>query len=322
MPRPMLTPDMTAPSPLLSLPRAIAASGVDAGVAAHYGDPSAEQRRLAAGEATVDLSHRGVVRVAGPDRLGWLHSLTTQHVADLSVDTPTEGLVLSPQGRVEHHFRMRDDGEAAWLTVEPGTAPALVEFLDRMRFLMRVQVEDVTDSFACLWSASGEALVDRETLAPDTTASWSGVWAYEALRIARGEPRLGLDTDHRTVPNEVGWLGSAVHMDKGCYPGQETVARVHTMGRVPRRLTRLHLDGSVDILPQHGDPVVVRADPERVVGSVGSAARHYEDGPLGLALLKRNVDVTAELLVQTAEGDVAAAQEVLVSPDVGLHFRP
>ena len=71
-----------------------------------------------------------------------------------------------------------------------------------------------------------------------------GLWAFEALRIARGEPRLGVDTDHRTIPNEVGWIGSAVHLDKGCYRGQETVARVHTLGRPPRRLTLLHLDGS------------------------------------------------------------------------------
>ena len=75
------------------------------------------------------------------------------------------------------------------------------------------------------------------------------MWAYEALRIAAGVPRIGLDTDHRTIPNEIGLLGVAVHLDKGCYRGQETVARVHTLGRPPRRLVRLHLDGSVDALP-------------------------------------------------------------------------
>ena len=77
----------------------------------------------------------------------------------------------------------------------------------------------------------------------------AGIWAFEALRIARGEPRLGLDTDHKTIPNEAGWIGPAVHLDKGCYRGQETVARVHTLGRPPRRLVLLHLDGSVDRLP-------------------------------------------------------------------------
>ena len=113
-----------------------------------------------------------------------------------------------------------------------------------------------------------------------------GMWAYEALRIARGEPRFGLDTDHRTIPNEVGWIPSAVHLDKGCYRGQETVASVHTLGRPPRRLTLLHLDGSANRLPTRGAPVL---NGEREVGFVGSSARHHEYGPIALALLKRNV---------------------------------
>ena len=72
----------------------------------------------------------------------------------------------------------------------------------------------------------------------------AGTWAYEALRIAAGRPRLGLDTDHRTIPHELGWIETAVHLSKGCYRGQETVARVHNLGHPPRRLVRLHLDGA------------------------------------------------------------------------------
>jgi folate-binding protein YgfZ len=142
-----------------------------------------------------------------------------------------------------------------------------------------------------------------------------GLWAFEALRIARGEPRLGIDTDQRTIPNEVGWIPSAVHLDKGCYRGQETVARVHTLGRPPRRLTLLHLDGSENRLPAPGADVLLG---DRVVGFAGSSARHHELGPIGLALLKRNVPVDAELRVD----GIAAAQEVVVDPEVGLHVRP
>ncbi len=142
-----------------------------------------------------------------------------------------------------------------------------------------------------------------------------GTWAFEALRIARGEPRFGQDTDHRTIPNEVGWIPSAVHLDKGCYRGQETVARVHTLGRPPRRLTLLHLDGSDNRLPTRGAPVL---QGEREVGFVGSSARHHEYGPIALALLKRNVPVDAEL---EADG-LPASQEVVVDPEVGLHVRP
>jgi folate-binding protein YgfZ len=324
--------DMTYRSPLLDLPGAVEADAPDVGVAAHYGDPMREQRLLDAGDGAVDLSHRGVVRISGPDRLGWLHSLTTQHLESLPAGQATTALVLSPHGHVEHALYAVDDGEAFWVHVEPGTAAALVEFLNSMRFLMRVEVEDVTDKFAIVWLPGGEARAESSQLARASErgteifiprgelASYrgrapAGLWAHEALRIAAHEPRLGLDTDHRTVPNEVGWIGSAVHLDKGCYRGQETVARVHNLGRPPRRLVMLHLDGSVDHLPAPGDPVELDG---RSVGFVGSAARHYELGPIALGLVKRNVPAEAELLA----GGVAAAQDVVVDPEVGLHVRP
>ena len=138
------------------------------------------------------------------------------------------------------------------------------------------------------------------------------MWAYEALRIAAHEPRFGLDTDHKTLPHEAGWIDSAVHLTKGCYRGQETVARVHNLGHPPRRLVFLHLDGSVDRLPAHGDPVELDG---KTVGSVGSAARHWELGPIALALVRRTVPVDATLLA----GGVAAAQEVIVPPDAGAN---
>jgi folate-binding protein YgfZ len=308
---------LTGVSPLLSLPGAVEAEGADAGVAAHYGDPFREQKTLLAGDGFVDLSHRGVVRIAGPDRLAWLHSLTSQSLTSLTSHTPVATLVLSPQGHVEHALAGYDDGEAFWAHVEPGQASELVQWLDSMRFLMRVEAADVSDGFAAVArSESRVELVPRSGLVAEATAAGTpcGIWAFEALRIARGEPRLGLDTDSRTIPNEVGWIGTAVHLDKGCYRGQETVARIHNLGRPPRRLVRLHLDGSVDVLPHSGAAVELDG---RQVGFVGSAARHYELGPIALALVKRNVDTTAELLA----GGVAAAQEVLVDPDVGLHVR-
>jgi folate-binding protein YgfZ len=314
------------PSPLLHTPGAVEADDPDAGVAAHYGDPMREQRLLDSGQAVVDLSHRGVVRIAGPDRLTWLHSLLSQHVAALAPGERTEALLLSPQGHVEHHLRLTDDGEASWATVEPGTAGALVEFLRSMQFMMRVEVDDVTADWAVVSSRQDGAR--REVLTPRTALSGvgradalAGVWADEAVRIARGEPRLGLDTDHRTIPNEVGWLETSVHLDKGCYRGQETVARVHTLGRPPRRLTRLHLDGSVDRLPAPGDPVVLREN-GKTVGAVGSSARHYVEGPIALALVKRTVDADSDLLVRCGDADVAASQEPVVDPDAGLHVRP
>lgn len=312
-----------APSPLLALPGAVAAEAPDEGVAAHYGDPLREQRRLEAGQGFVDLSHRGVVRVSGPDRLSWLHSLTTQHLTELAPGQATVTLVLSPHGHIEHAMYAVDDGEALWAHVEPGTAPALVAFLDRMRFLLRVEVEDLTDAYAVVFEPVAEApggdvlarvtadgrelFLPRESLAEfgARTADPAGVWAYEALRVAAHRPRVGNETDHRTIVHEVGWLDTAVHLNKGCYRGQETVARVHNLGRPPRRLVFLHLDGTEEKLPAHGAPVELDG---RQVGFVTTAARHHELGTIALALIKRNTAVDAEL---TADG-VPAAQEVVV----------
>jgi len=304
-------------SPLLSLPGAVAAGGLDAPVAAHYGSFYGEQRTLESGEGFVDLSHHDVLRISGPDRLQWLHDLTTQYFLDLPPRVWTQALVLSPQGHVEHAFAGADDGESFTAATEPGAAAALVDFLDRMRFMSRVEVSEVTPELALTYRPpAGHELVPREKLTTyaDAAGPACGLWAYEALRIARGEPRLGLDTDARTIPNEVGWIGTAVHMDKGCYRGQETVARVHNLGRPPRRLTMLHLDGSENRLPMLGAEVRLG---EKAVGFVGTSARHHELGPIALALVKRNVPVDAQLDVD----GLPAAQEVVVDPGLGLHFR-
>ncbi|MET0766039.1 MAG: folate-binding protein [Aeromicrobium sp.] len=317
---------MSDPSPLLDLPGAVFGDAPDNGVAAHYGAISAEQRRLVAGGTFVDMSHRDVVTISGPDRLTWLHSLTTQFLENLAPGIPTEVLLLSPQGRIEHGFSGVDDGETFWAHTEPGAGAALVTFLDRMKFFMRVEVAEVSAEFAVIglpgltWRIVPRAsLVDLPAELGDPV----GLWAWEALRIEAGIVRVGLDTDERTIPNEAGLLGVAVHLDKGCYRGQETVARVHTLGRPPRRLVLLHLDGSVDHLPAHGtevtlDQPVGPGEPPKVVGFVGTAARHHELGPIALAMVKRNVATDAALL---ADG-VAAAQEILVDPEAGLHVRP
>jgi folate-binding protein YgfZ len=348
---------------MLTAPGAIAIesldpSDMDAGVPAHYGDPMREQRILATEVGLVDRSNRGVIAVPGADRLTWLHSITTQHIERQDPLTGTELLVLSPHGHVEHHAVTLDDGTATWLDVEPGTSGALLDFLQRMRFLMRVEPADVTGDWA-LFSLVGPGSVELaraslgiSSLAPPEVAAppgpkfaagavppgstsrydvatvegggyarrmrygvdlliprsvaagvvatldvpLAGLWAFEALRVADRRPRLGRETDHRTLPAEVGWLSGAVHLDKGCYRGQETVARVHNLGRPPRKLVLLHLDGvTTDDLPAHGTPVT--AAEGRAVGFVGTAVRHFEFGMVALAVVKQNVADDAALLV-------------------------
>jgi folate-binding protein YgfZ len=326
-------------SPLLSWPGAVAADDPDSGVAAHYGEPFAEQRAMATAGGLADRSNRGVVRVTGADRLSWLHSLTTQHLEHLPPHTATQALVLSPNGHIEHHLTLTDDGDAVWVHVEPGMAPGLVAFLESMRFMLRVEPVDVTGQFAVLTLVGPQApdlvpagsvtlqapygtdlIVPADQVEPvasdlaERGARPVGMWAFEAMRIAAHRPRFGIDTDHRTIPHEVGWIGSAVHLDKGCYRGQETVARVHNLGHPPRRLVMMHLDGSVDRLPERGATVEHEG---RAVGFAGSSARHYELGPIGLALVKRTIPVDADLMVS----GIAAAQEVIVPPDIGGNVK-
>jgi len=206
-----------------------------------------------------------------------------------------------------------------------------------MQFMLRVEVAEVTDEYAVVWEPCAEVDPDyptyvmpeafaargfsgREVIIPraaldarlESADMLAGTWALEALRTASGVPRLRFETDHRTIPHEVGWIGPAVHLQKGCYRGQETVARVHNLGKPPRRLAILHVDGSAEIAPKHCDRVFFDG---KEIGWVGTGARHYELGPVATAILKRNVPVDAELIIRTAEGDVSASQEVVVSAD-------
>ncbi|MDT0343368.1 CAF17-like 4Fe-4S cluster assembly/insertion protein YgfZ [Streptomyces litchfieldiae] len=321
---------MSYASPLLSLPGAVAADQPDAGVAAHYGDLFREQRALAAGDGFVDLSHRDVVTVTGPDRLGWLHLLLTQHVAELAPGQATEALILSAKGHIEHVLYLVDDGTTTWLHTEPGAAGALIAYLESMKFFYRVEVTDRTAEFAVVHLPAGSIAQvpagtvvretpygrdvflprDRLTAFAEAHGPAAGVLAFEALRVEGHRPRLGRETDHRTIPHELGWLDTAVHLHKGCYRGQETVARVQNLGRPPRRLVFLHLDGSEVKLPEHGAPVRLAADGAegRQLGFVTTSARHHELGPIALALIKRNVPADADLLA----GDTPAAQEIVV----------
>ncbi|WP_299451025.1 folate-binding protein YgfZ [uncultured Serinicoccus sp.] len=336
-------------SVLLERQGAVDGTGVDAGVAAHYGNPHREQRLLAEGLAVVDLSHRGVVTVTGADRLSWLHSLTTQQLVDLPARRSAETLVLSPKGHVEHALHVVDDGTTTWITTEPGAAAAVAGWLDSMRFMLRVEVADVSAAYAVLGEPVARESVDGEPVAwvdpwpgpvgdtfcygpegeehPGHGRAWrellvprselaaavgdrplAGTWAAEALRVAAWRPRAGVDTDHRTIPHELDWLRTAVHLHKGCYRGQETVARVKNLGRPPRRVVFLHLDGSGHVIPEAGTELTP-LEGGRAVGRLTTVARHAEDGPIALALVKRNLDPGMTLLADGA----SAAQTVVVA---------
>ena len=294
-------------------------SGPDAGAVWHYGDPLREQRWLAAGEASVDLSHRPTFSITGPDRLTWLNNIVSQKLDDLAAGRWFTAYILDANGRIGHVFGGVDDGATLWAATEPGHDEALLAWLRRMQFAARVEITERSESHAMVITPGGPGIVARDEVDATLGERRAGTWAADALRIEAGQPRVFVDTDERTIPNELAnpdglTLGPAVHLQKGCYPGQETVARVYNLGRPPRRLTRLHLDGSAEALPQIGSEIVLDG---RSIGRVGSSARHHELGPVALALIKRSVPADVPLVVD----GIDAAQELIVDPEVGLHVR-
>jgi folate-binding protein YgfZ len=343
---------------LLSLPGAVEAAGT--GVAAHYGAPLREGRALAEGRAFADLSHFGVVTVSGPDRLSWLHSLSSQALNGLPDGGSTRTLFLDLQGRIEFDARVLDVAGTTYLIVEPGFAPGLQQWLDSMRFMLRVEVADASADVAVL--ATGGALPDgvggdllewidpwpevaaggypygpvedhpgleterRLVLVPRgglssvgeslIAAGWRavGLDAYEQVRVAAWEPSQTHEVDHKSIPHELDLLRDAVHLAKGCYKGQETVARVHNLGHPPRRLVFLDLDGMEHTVPAAGSDVMADG---RKVGTVTSSVLHYEAGPVALAVIRRAVDPALQLSVVDGDTTYAASQTVIVAPDAG-----
>ena len=291
--------------------------GPDKGAIWHFGEPAKEQRALDEGKAWADLSHLSVVAVSGEDRLKWLHDLTTQYLTDFTAGVWTTALILDPQGHVEYQFNLVDDGATTWLVLDPHFAEGLITYLNKMRFMLRVEVRDATSEYAVMRAPGAVtdiggpfALVPRAELADmkaafNSTATEVGTWVLDAERVAAGRPRHGIDTDGKAIPNELGVLNGAVHMNKGCYRGQETVAKVYNLGKPPRRLVMLHLDGYAVVMPPSGTPVM---NGDVQVGFLGTVARHQELGPIALALIKRNTPVDANL---TVDG-VAASQEIIV----------
>ena len=292
-------------------------AGPDKGAVWHFGEPVKEQRALEAGTAWADLSHHNIVAVSGQDRLKWLHDLTTQFVSDLQPGAWMPNMILDAKGHIEYQFNLVDDGTTTFLVLDPGYSEQLIEYLTKMKFMLRVDVRDASSDYAVL-RAPGKpteiggpfALVPRAEVEDmkntfGGVATQAGTWALDAERVAAHRPRIGFETDHKSIPNELGVLNGAVHMKKGCYRGQETVAKIYNLGNPPRRLVLLHLDGSDVGFPAVGTKI---ENDGIVVGFIGTVARHHELGTIALAIVKRNTPIDATLSVD----GVPAAQQVIV----------
>lgn len=214
-------------SPLLSLPGAVPAEGVDEGVAAHYGDLFREQRTLADGTGFVDLSHRAVVAVTGDDRLSWLHLLLTQHVSDLPTGVATEALILSAHGHIEHALYLVDDGTTVWMHTEPDTQDALIAYLESMKFFYRVEVTDRTSEFAVVHVPAGsiaevpagvvvretpygrDLFLPREDLESYAEKSGPRPASSPTRRSASNTTAPASASRPTTAPSRTNWAGSA-----------------------------------------------------------------------------------------------------------------
>ena len=322
----------------------------------HYGNPMIEQRALFEGDSVCLMDPVGIICISGADRLTWLHSLLSQNLKNLKPGESAEALLLDPQGHIEQQIKVIDDGETTWLMVNKENTAPLLDWLTKMVFRMKVELTDRSADFALVGSTKpkpelafvsnsqpmvwkdgwpGVTLGGYRYSTREVNYSWfeqlvessevdnglgqvnlSGTMAADALRVAAGRPLAASEIDEKSLPHELDLLATAVHLSKGCYRGQESVAKVHNLGHPPRRLTFLHLDGSEHSLPDVGDEVRVSGQ-EKVVGKITSAAQHFEMGPIALAVISRSVAEDAALEVSSSGGMIAATQEIIVPQSAG-----
>lgn len=295
-------------------------------------NPLLQQRELLAGTAVAKLD-RVVVEISGEDRLNWLHNMLSQNILNLVVGDNVEALLLDVQGHVLSVLHLIISDESVLAILAPSQLEALLDWFQKAKFRSKVawQVLDlevygtwgkpVAETFwADSWPqvSPGGFRYGQPAAEPwnwfENVGEFAGLEivpesAADALRIAAHRP-WAPEVDEKTLPHELDLLATSVHLTKGCYRGQETVAKVHNLGHPPRRLVMLHLDGSGHLLPLIGADVTLAGVAKGKVTSVG---QHHEMGPIALAVVARSVPETAEL----EAGGVSAAQEVIVPASAG-----
>lgn len=323
---------MAYASPLLSFPGAAELeepSLIDAtGVPFHYGNPLGEQRRATETTVAVDRSHRAVIAVSGPDAPEFLNNLLSQKLIDAPVNFTASALDLDAQGRVLHHVDVALADGVFYLDMPSYQRESFLDFLRKMVFWSDVAIEETDLAVLTLlgpevavpevgqvftrrvpW-APGERVdiaVPRERLAEVAgDFELAGLMAFTAQRVRAGEPELRADFDEKSIPHEAprligrGGNAGAVHLNKGCYRGQETVARVENLGRSPRLLVLLQLDGSAPTAPAPGEAITSGG---RTVGRLGTVVHDADYGPVALGLVKRSA-LAAPLTIGEAAASV------------------
>lgn len=303
-------------------------------------NPFVDQRRLVGGDAAVSVP-AGIVRVTGADRHDLLNATLTQNMLAIAPGESREALQLDGNGHIERVLGVVETEDATLLLATGKSGADLAAWIDARVFLEDVRAVDAGSDYA-VWGAVRPlgplAWVDPwPAVAPGGTTYGEAeppAWAWaltllpagdkpgldavpldtlDPIRAAAHRPALA-EVDDRSLPHELGWMRTAVHLDKGCYPGQETVAKIHNVGHPPRRLVGLHLDGSASVFAEAGDRVWLD---DREVGTVTTAGNHFEDGPVALAVISRSIRVDATLEVVHDGTHIAATQVVIVPPSSG-----
>lgn len=303
-------------------------------MASHFGNPLLEQRKLLSGEAFVHRSDQAVLEISGIDAKRWLHSLVSQDILNLSEGESTEALLLSPQGHIEHHLKVIAQESTLLVIINRERASSFLAWLEKMRFRSKVSaVQTNLQVYGTFSETEGTKWVDAFSANSGNSARYNpnrlefnyretisnsppemeevGLLAFDALRIAAGRPEVS-DVDDRSLPHEFDWLNSAVHLSKGCYRGQESVAKIHNLGHPPRRLVILNFANGDDS-PSRDDEVFFR---EKSVGKVLVSGIHFEMGSIALALVNRNTPYL-DLEVSIGGRKCLATQIVLVPADAG-----
>lgn len=260
--------------------------------------------------ARVGRRARDYVGVTGPDAESYLQAMVSNDVEALAVGDTCEALLLTPKARVIAPLVLLRRGVDDFLLLtEEGLGERVRSTLLRSRFAMKCEIEVEVHSSSVVvgreappgaLSTADYGVAAYEVLDEETPA-WNEIdeGELEVLRIRAGTPRFGREIDDRVLPAEAGLEERAIDFEKGCYPGQEPVARQHYRGRVNRTLRVLEIDG-VD-LPAYDAELTLDG---KVVGRLTSAAR---DGDTVTALAYVRVEVPRDALLRLEEREVRPA---------------
>lgn len=310
---------------------------------ADYGDATGEYLALRTSCGVVEGVH-DLVWVRGPDTVRFLDGLLSRALDRLDSGSAGRSLLLSPQGKLRATLWCLVGDEEVGLVADAGRGDVIVEDLNR--FKIRVDVDIIKgDAVVDVWGPTASAVLESAGISPPDAEKWTrrdggivaslpfqrsslpryvmtgvgvadlaaagavraGGAATTAVRIEVGEPVTGVDLDERTIPQEADVVDGSVDFDKGCYLGQELVARIDSRGHVNRHLRGIVVD--TNVLPPQG--AEVRVD-DATVGRLSSVAESLElRAPIALALIRREVQPGSRVVLHWDGGEAGARVEAL-----------